>query len=136
MDKILYEVTVKNDVLEYGTLYASTNRQLSVAPSNDGENDFNAGELLAFSWSTCLGGTLGYVLKTRQLEVSHHIDVTFKKKLDMGNPRGYHFFFDALIKLGLSDQNLIDDIVKETHQRCPISKLLKKEFVTLKGMAE
>lgn len=134
MNKILYEMIVKNDTLEKGTLYASTNRQLNIGPSNQGEENFNAGELLAFSWSTCLGGTLGYVLKTRELDVTHHIEVKFKKTLDMGHPRGYHFFFDAVITLGLNDPSLIDEIVKETHQRCPISKLLNQNFVTLKGV--
>lgn len=133
MQKELYKVHIKNEHADQGESYSSSGRTIRFSPTLELGEGYNPGELLAFSWSTCLEATLRYVLSLRSLEIKSYTEVTFTMTYDLREPKGYVFLYDAKLYLDMSDQSLIDSCVNETHQRCPISKILNSEYIQIQG---
>jgi organic hydroperoxide reductase OsmC/OhrA len=52
---------------------------------------------------------------------------------DQKEPKGYLFLYEAKLFMDTDDQVFIQDCVDETHQRCPISKILNPHYLKIKG---
>jgi len=133
MKKRLYSVTISNTHADNGISSSSSGRTLNFKPTLKLENGFNPGELLAFSWATCLESTLRYVCEVHGVSIKSYTEVDFHMELDQGPPVGYQFYYVARLYMDIKDQTRIDQYVKETHQRCPISKLLQEKNIFIKG---
>jgi organic hydroperoxide reductase OsmC/OhrA len=133
MDKELYKVCISNKIGDFGIVTSTSGRNLGVAPTLGHEEGYNPGELIAFSWATCLEATLRYVLSLRAIVTTSYTDVYFTMTYDLKHPKGYQFLYEAKIFLDVDNQSLIDSLVEETHLRCPVSKLLSKENIIIKG---
>ncbi len=133
MKKRLYSVTISNTHADNGISSSSSGRTLNFKPTLKQENGFNPGELLAFSWATCLESTLRYVFEVHGVSIKSYTEVDFHMELDQGPPVGYQFYYVARLYMDIKDQTRIDQFVKETHQRCPISKLLQEKNISIKG---
>jgi len=134
MKKRLYSITIRNMHADDGIATSSTGRSLSFKSTLKQEDGFNPGELLAFSWATCLESTLRYVLEINHLKYRSYTEVDFHMELDQGPPVGYQFYYEARLYIETEDIKKIDELVNETHQRCPISKLLNENHIQLKGI--
>lgn len=131
MKKILYESVIKNIHADSGQVTSSSGNALNISPTLSPEQGHNPGELLAFSWATCLEATMRYVFERRGLNVKSQTEVKFSMCVDDHPPRGYKFQYEAILYMSLADEALRLDILNETHQRCPISKLLKDHAISL-----
>lgn len=134
MKKRLYSITIKNTHADDGVAVSSTGRSLPFKATLKQEDGYNPGELLAFSWATCLESTLRYVLDIQKLSFSSYTEVDFHMELDQGPPAGYQFYYEARLYIETDDIIKIDELVDETHQRCPISKLLNDTNIKLTGI--
>ena len=134
MKKRLYSITIKNTHADDGIAVSSTGRSLPFKSTLKQEDGYNPGELLAFSWATCLESTLRYILEIQNLNYRSYTEVDFHMELDQGPPVGYQFFYEARLYIETNDINKIEALVKETHQRCPISKLLNEKNIQLQGI--
>jgi organic hydroperoxide reductase OsmC/OhrA len=65
--------------------------------------------------------------------IKSYTEVTFTMTYDVKEPKGYVFLYDATLYLDSNDHALIDACVNETHQRCPISKILNSQFIKIQG---
>lgn len=134
MKKRLYSITIKNTHADDGVAVSSTGRSLPFKSTLKHEDGYNPGELLAFSWATCLESTLRYVLDIQNLKYKSYTEVDFHMELDQGPPVGYQFYFEARLYIETDDIKRIEELVNETHRRCPISKLLKEKNIQVKGI--
>lgn len=134
MKKRLYSITIKNTKADNGFAVSSTGRTLPFKPTLKTEDGYNPGELLAFSWATCLESTLRYVLEIQNFNYRSYTEVDFHMELEQGPPVGYQFYYEARLYIETEDLIKIDELVKETHQRCPISKLLQEKNIKLTGI--
>ncbi|MGA0351534.1 MAG: OsmC family protein [Acholeplasmataceae bacterium] len=130
--KVLYESVVTNKQADHGFVTSSKGKSLEIKPTLSKELGHNPGELLAFSWATCLESTLRYVCEKRNIITTSYTSVRFVMHIDQGPPRGYKFFYEATLFMAIEGEQLRQSLLEETHLRCPISKLLKPESVTLK----
>jgi osmotically inducible protein OsmC len=135
MKKRLYSITIKNTHADQGFSTSSSGRSLLFKPTLKKEDGYNPGELLAFSWATCLESTLRYVLEIQSLTFKTYTEVDFHMELDQGPPVGYQFYYDARLYIDTEDDALINMLVEETHQRCPISKLLQAKNIQIRGIS-
>ena len=135
MKKRLYSITITNTQADHGFATSTSGRSLHFKPTLKKEDGFNPGELLAFSWATCLESTLRYVLEINSMSFKTYTEVDFHMELDQGPPIGYQFYYDARLYMDTDDVIQIKNFVEETHQRCPISKLLKTRNITIKGIS-
>jgi organic hydroperoxide reductase OsmC/OhrA len=134
MKKRLYSITIKNTDADDGYASSNTGRTLPFKPTLKKEDGFNPGELLAFSWATCIESTLRYVLELHTMSLKSYTEVDFHMELDEHPPVGYQFYYEARLYIETDDFQLIDKLVKETHQRCPISKLLQEKNIKIEGI--
>jgi len=135
MKKRLYSITITNTQADHGFATSTSGRSLAFKPTLKKEDGFNPGELLAFSWATCLESTLRYVLEIKSMAFKTYTEVDFHMELDQGPPIGYQFYYNARLYMDTDDMTFIHMLVEETHQRCPISKLLKTHNISIKGMS-
>jgi len=129
--KILYETTVKNEYADDGIITSSQGKSLLIKPTLSQEVGHNPGELLAFSWATCLEATLRYVCQMKNLNPTTYTTVKYMMQIDQGPPRGYQFLYEAVLYMNIEDESLRQTLLEETHLRCPISKLLNKSNIRL-----
>ena len=130
--KVLYESVIRNDQADDGVVTSSKGKSINIKPTLSRELGHNPGELLAFSWATCLEATLRYVLERRHIETSSYTEVKYLMLIDEGPPKGYKFQYEATLFMDTEDEDLRQSLLEETHQRCPISKLLNSSSITLK----
>lgn len=133
MEKELYKIKVTNTVGDFGVIHSSTSRQLNVSPTLGEENGFNPGELIAFSWATCLEATLRYVKKLKGISFDSHTEVTYTMTYDEKSPKGLKFLYHADLYMDTEDALLIEMCLSDTHKRCPVSKILDDQNITIKG---
>ena len=76
-----------------------------------------------------------YVLEIQSLTFKTYTEVDFHMELDQGPPVGYQFYYDARLYIDTEDDALINMLVEETHQRCPISKLLQAKNIQIRGIS-
>ena len=129
--KILYETTVKNEYADDGITTSSQGKSLLIKPTLSQEVGHNPGELLAFSWATCLEATLRYVCHIKNLKPKTYTTVTYMMQTDEGPPKGYQFIYEAVLHMNIEDETVRQALLEETHLRCPISKLLKSSNIRL-----
>ena len=133
MEKELYKIKVKNTVGDMGVVSSSSSREINVSPTLGEENGFNPGELIAFSWSTCLEATLRYVKKIRGLSFDSYTEVTYTMTYDENTPKGLKFLYHADLYMDTTDEQLIETCLSDTHKRCPVSKLLDENNISIQG---
>lgn len=129
--KILYETTVKNEYADDGVITSSQGKSLLIKPTLSQEIGHNPGELLAFSWATCLEATLRYVCHIKNVKPKTYTTVKYMMLIDEGPPKGYKFMYEAVLHMSIEDESLRQLLLEETHLRCPISKLLKTSNIRL-----
>lgn len=134
MKKRLYSITIKNTNADDGYATSTTGRSLPFKPTLKKEDGFNPGELLAFSWATCLESTLRYVLELHKISCKSYTEVDFHMEFDQNPPVGYQFFYEARLYIETENTTLMNTLVKETHQRCPISKLIQEKNIKIEGI--
>lgn len=133
--KILYETTVKNDAADDGIVTSTKGKSLQIKSTLSKEVGHNPGELLAFSWATCLESTLRYVCKIKNIQLTSYTTVKYLMLTDDRPPKGYKFMYEATLYMSTSDETLRQTLLEETHLRCPISKLLNRDYIQLKTEA-
>jgi lipoyl-dependent peroxiredoxin len=133
MEKELYKIKVTNTVGDMGVVSSTTSRSILVSPTLGVENGFNPGELIAFSWATCLEATLRYVKKLRGLSFDSYTEVTYTMTYDEQTPKGLRFLYHADLYMDTDDESIIEICLNDTHKRCPVSKILVDQNITIKG---
>jgi lipoyl-dependent peroxiredoxin len=135
MEKELYKIKVTNTIGDMGVVSSTTSRTIQVSPTLGVENGFNPGELIAFSWATCLEATLRYVKKLRGISFDSYTEVTYTMTYDENTPKGLKFLYHADVYMDTKDTSLIEMFLLDTHKRCPVSKILDDQNITIKGHA-
>lgn len=133
MEKELYKIKVTNTIGDMGVVTSTTSRTIQVSPTLGVENGFNPGELIAFSWATCLEATLRYVKKLRGISFDSFTEVTYTMTYDENTPKGLKFLYHADVYMDTKDTSLIETCLLDTHKRCPVSKILDDQNITIKG---
>lgn len=133
MEKELYKIKVSNTIGDMGIVSSTTSRTIQVSPTLGDENGFNPGELIAFSWATCLEATLRYVKKLRGFTFDSYTEVTYTMTYDEQIPKGLKFLYHADLYMDTEDVSLIETCLNDTHKRCPVSKILDDKNITIKG---
>jgi osmotically inducible protein OsmC len=129
--KILYKSLIENEIGDNSEIYSINGKKIRFNPTHIDQDGHNPGELIAFSWCTCLQATLKYVLKTKGYNVYSKTTVEYLKLYESNEKKEFRFQYKAILYIDISDKDIRNDLMIEVHNRCPVSKLLKTENITI-----
>ena len=72
-----------------------------------------------------------YVLKTKGYNVYSKTTVEYLKLYESNEKKEFRFQYKAILYIDISDKDIRNDLMIEVHNRCPVSKLLKTENITI-----
>ena len=99
--KILYKSLIENEIGDYSEIYSINGKKIRFNPTHIDQDGHNPGELIAFSWCTCLQATLKYVLKTKGIAdtLLHSSSMDFASEYGFKKDGDAWKLFDAGIEL-------------------------------------
>lgn len=123
---MLYSVTAKkeDDLDGWGSLSSGKEVQTS-HPLNDLPG-FNPEEFISLAWSSCLNATIQAILEAKGYhDTPSRVEVTVNLEKET-NQSGYYFDVTALAAIKGWEIEKAEPFIKEAHNRCPVSKLIKQ----------
>ncbi|EMC60237.1 OsmC family protein [Streptococcus mutans] len=130
---MIYQTIATNSQGLRGRLDFSDHASIETQHPLDKGTGFNPEQLIASAWATCLNATIETLLEAQgKSKHSSKVEVRATLNKETSKP-GYYFALDARVTIAGMTVAQAEKIVKEAHQRCPVSKLLQQSpTVTLK----
>lgn len=121
---MIYQTKViKNDDIN-GQLIFSDNQPLATKHPLEAGQGYNPEQLIASAWATCLNATIQSLLEAKKIDALSRVDVAVTLCKEENGPGYYYFLVDAEAAIDGLDLSQAENIVKDAHLRCPVSKLL------------
>ena len=121
---MLYQTRVSNQEGITGHLHFSDNQDLATKHPLEAGSGYNPEQLIASAWATCLNATIQSILEAKGFHLASRVDVIVTLCKEETGAGHYYFQVDAEASIKGLDIKNADQIVKQAHLRCPVSKLL------------